>query len=88
MLGFIGGFQYFKRKETKGVMSVVANLYEKPSASNKAFLMKCLFKMKMLEGRSVVNHLNYFNIITSQLIFVKVNFDYEVRYFLNLFSFP
>ena len=41
--------------------------------------MKCLFNMKMSEGGSIVDHLNDFNIVTSQLRFVGVNFDNEIR---------
>ena len=69
-------------------MNTLGKLYEKPSASNKVFLMKHLFNMKMLEGRSVADHLNEFNTLTSQLSFVKVNFDDEVRDLLILCSFP
>ena len=68
-----------KEKTTKGVMSALGKLYEKPLASNKVFLMKHLFNMKMSEGRSIANHLNEFNTLTSQLSSVKVNFDDEVR---------
>ena len=32
------------------LMQTLAKLYEKPSASNKVFLIKCLFNMKMVEG--------------------------------------
>ena len=48
-------------------MSTLAKIYEKPLVSNKVFLMKHLFNMKMLEGGYVVNHLNEFNMITSRL---------------------
>ena len=65
MPGFIGGLQYFVRKTIEGVMSALSKLYEKPSASNKVFLMKHLFNMKMLEGGSGSNHLNEFNTLTS-----------------------
>jgi hypothetical protein len=68
-------------------MKELAKLYEKPSASNKVFLMKRLFTMKMSEGGSVVDHLNEFNMVTNQLIFVGVNFDDEVRALLIFFSF-
>ena len=67
-------------------MSTLSKLYEKPSASNKVFLMKRLFNMKMSEGGSVANHLNEFNTLTSQLSSVKVNFDDEVRALLILCS--
>jgi hypothetical protein len=72
-------FNISKEKTTKGLMDALAKLYEKPSASNKVFLMKRLFNMKMLEGGSVVDHLNDFNTVTNQLISVKVEFDDEVR---------
>ena len=81
-------FNILKEKTTKGVMSALDNLYEKPLSSNKVFLMKHLFNMKLSEGGSFVDHLNEFNTITSQLSSVKVNFDDEVRALLILFPFP
>ena len=56
-------------------MSALAKLYEKPSTSNKVFLMKCSFNMKMLEVGSVADHLNEFNTVTNNLCSVGVNFD-------------
>jgi hypothetical protein len=41
-------FNISKEKITKGLMDALAKLYEKPSASNKVFIMKRLFNMKML----------------------------------------
>jgi hypothetical protein len=70
----------------KDLMNALANLYEKPSVSNKVFLMKQLFNMKMSEGGPVVDNLNEFNTVTNQLIFVKVDFDDEVRGLLIFFS--
>ena len=61
-------FNILKEKTTEGVMSTLSKLYEKPSSSNKVFLMKRLFNMKMSEGGSVADHLNEFNTLTSQLI--------------------
>ena len=69
-------------------MDVLAKLYEKPSTSNKVFLMKILFNMKMSEGGSIVDHLNEFNTVTNQLSSIKVDFDDEVRDFLILCSLP
>ena len=79
-------FNISKEKTTEGVMSTLDKLYEKSSASNKVFLMKRLFNMKMLEGGSFLDHLNEFNTLTSQLSYVKVNFDDEVRSLLILCS--
>ena len=44
--------------------------------------------MKMSEGGFVADHLNDFNTVTSQLSYVGVNFDDEVRALLFLCSFP
>jgi hypothetical protein len=80
-------FNISKEKTMKGLMDALAKLYEKPSASNKVFLMKRLFNMKMSEGGFVVDHLNEFNTVTN-LSSVKVDFDDEVRALLILCSLP
>ena len=79
-------FNISKEKTTIDLINALAKLYEKPSVSNKVFLMKHLFNMKMLEGGSIVDHLNDFNTVTNQLSFVGVNFDDEVRALLILCS--
>jgi hypothetical protein len=81
-------FNILKEKTMKDLIDALAKLYEKPLESNKVFLMKRLFNMKMSEGGSVVDHLNEFNMVTNQLISVKVDFDDEVRALLILCSFP
>jgi hypothetical protein len=48
-------FNISKEKTMKGLMDALAKLYEKPSASNKVFLMKRLFNMKMSKGGSVAD---------------------------------
>jgi hypothetical protein len=79
-------FNISKEKKMKKLMDGLAKLYEKPSASNKVFLMKRLFNMKMLEGGSIADHLNEFNTVTNQLSSIKVEFDDEVRDILILCS--
>jgi hypothetical protein len=81
-------FNISKEKTTKEMMDALDKMYEKPSISNKAFLMKILFNMKMSEGGFVADHLNELNTVTNQLIFVKVDFYYEVGDILILCSFP
>lgn len=81
-------FNISKETTTEGLMKALAKLYEKPSASNKVFLMKNLFNMKMSEVGFVVDHLNEFNRVTNQLSSVGINFDDEVRALLFLCSFP
>jgi hypothetical protein len=79
-------FNISKENTTKEMMDTLAKLYEKPSTSNKVFLMKRLFNMKMSEGWSVANHLNEFNTVTNQLSSVKVDFDDEVMDLIILCS--
>jgi hypothetical protein len=81
-------FNILKGNIMNELMDTLDKLYEKPSTSNKVFLMKILINMNMLEGGSVVDHLNEFNTITNHLSYVKVDFDDEVRDLLILCSFP
>jgi hypothetical protein len=60
-LAALVAFNILKEKTMKEMMDALAKLYEKPSASNKVFLMKRLFNMNMSEGGFVADHLNEFN---------------------------
>ena len=51
-------FNISKEKTTKKMLDTLDKLYEKPSTSNKVFLMKRLFNMNMSEGGFVADHLN------------------------------
>ncbi|KAK2967224.1 hypothetical protein RJ640_000698 [Escallonia rubra] len=81
-------FNISKEKTIAAVMKALEKLYEKPSASNKVFLMKKLFNMRMSENGFVVDHLNDFNGVTNQLESVGINFDDEIRALLFLCSLP
>ena len=81
-------FNIIKLKMIKELMQTLAKLYKNPFTSNKVFLMKRLFNMKMIEGGSIMDHLNEFNTITSQLSSMGVNFDEEIRALLILCSLP
>jgi hypothetical protein len=89
-LAALEDFNISKEKSTKDLMKELARLYEKPSTSNKVFLMKNLFNMKMSmsKGGYVVYNLNEFNIVTNKLSFVEVKFDDEVGDLLILCSLP
>jgi hypothetical protein len=80
-------FNISKENTMKEMMDALAKLYEKPSVSNKVFLMKRLFNMKMSKGGFVADNLNEFNTVTNHLSFVKVEFDDEVEALLILCSF-
>jgi hypothetical protein len=87
-LAALVAFNILKEKTMKDLMDALAKLYKNPSVSNKVFLMKRLFNMNMSKGGSVADHLNEFNTVTNQLIYVKVDFDDEVRALLILCSLP
>ena len=81
-------FNITKVMTIEDLMKTLVTLYEKPSASNKVFLMKHLFNIKMEKGGSIIDQLNEFNIVTSQLSSMGVNFDEEIRALLILCSLP
>ncbi|PKA51960.1 Retrovirus-related Pol polyprotein from transposon TNT 1-94 [Apostasia shenzhenica] len=81
-------FNIVNEKTTSGLMKALCNMYEKPSALNKIYLMHHLFNLKMTEGSSITDHINEFNIITTQLSSVDINFDDEVNALILLFSLP
>ena len=66
-------------------MAALAKWYEKLLISNKIFLMKKLFNLKIADNESVTEYLNEFNTPMSQLESVRINFDEEIRA-LVLFS--
>ena len=63
-------------------------MYEKPSAMNKVYLMCRLFDLKMVDSSSVANHINEFNMIITQLAYVKINFEDEIKALILLSSLP
>lgn len=67
-------------------MDALIAMYEKPSTSNKVYLMKKLFNLQMVEGGYIPKHLNEFNTITNQLDSLKLKFDDEVKALLLLCS--
>ena len=81
-------FNILKEKTTAGLMAALSKMYEKPSASNKVYLMKRMFNMKMTNNGRVAEHLNNFNTVTSQLESVDIKFDDEVRALLILAGLP
>ena len=60
-------FKIIKEKTTSDLLKVWSNMYEKLPAMNKVYLMRRLFNLQMFEGGSVVDHINEFNKIVSQL---------------------
>ena len=81
-------FNIVKEKSTSGLLKALSNMYEKPSAMNKVYLMRRLFYLQMSETRSVSDHINEFNMIVSQLNFVDINFGDEIKALILMPSLP
>ena len=72
-------FNIVKEKTTAEFIRALSNTYEKPSPSNKVYLMRHLYNMKMVEDASITDHNNEFNVITTQLSSVEIMFEDEVK---------
>ncbi|GJR93581.1 hypothetical protein Tco_0265755 [Tanacetum coccineum] len=72
-------YNVIKEKSTHGLIKALSNMYEKPSASKKVFLIRQLVNTKMEEGAFVADHVNKFNSILSTLVSVEIKFDDEVQ---------
>ncbi|GJV21925.1 hypothetical protein Tco_1370945 [Tanacetum coccineum] len=77
-------FNVLNEKTTFGLLKGLSNMYEKPSASKKVFLIKQLVNMKMTEGATVAGHVNVFNSVISKLLSVDIKFDDEMQALLLL----
>ena len=75
-----------KDKSTVRLMKVLFDMYEKPFANNKIFLIKKLFHVKMTEGASMATHLNEFNMIINQFSFFEIDFNDEIHALILLAS--
>ncbi|VFQ66026.1 unnamed protein product [Cuscuta campestris] len=81
-------FNILKEKTAKGIMEALSNMYEKPSAANKVFLIRELVNTRMKEGTSVTEHINKLNSILARLLSVGIKFDDKVQALLLLSSLP
>ncbi|VFQ74176.1 unnamed protein product [Cuscuta campestris] len=81
-------FNILKEKTAKGIMDALSNMYEKPSAANKVFLIRELVNTRMKNGTSVTEHINKLNSILARLLSVGIKFDDEVQALLLLSSLP
>ena len=81
-------FNIVNEKTTTSLMKTLSDMYEKPSATNKVYLMRRLFNLNMGEGNSVTDHINEFNTILAQLESVHIKFEDEVNALILLSSLP
>ena len=62
---------------TKDLWENLGKLYQSKSLVNKLFLRKKLYNLRMRDGDSVAEHLNAFNTVVSQLVFVEIKISDE-----------
>ena len=67
-------------------MKALSNMYEKPSAANKVYLIRRLVNLKMGESNSITNYISEFNTIIAQLTSVQITFDDKVKALILLSS--
>jgi hypothetical protein len=61
-----------KEATTKDLWEKLGKLYQSKSLVNKLFLRKKLYNLRMRDGDSVAKHLNAFNTVVSQLVYVDI----------------
>src|SRR3954468_11931521 len=73
---------------TAGMWSRLESLYMKKSLSNKLYMKKQLYCLRMMEGTPILHSLNDFNKIVSNLLALKVKLDEEDKALILLSSLP
>jgi hypothetical protein len=73
---------------TKELWDKLGNLYQSKSLVNKLFLRKKLYHLRMEDGDSVTEHLNAFNTLVSQLVYVNITIAEEDKCITLLCSLP
>ena len=68
--------------------SKLETLYMTKSLSNKLYLKKQIYGLRMNEGTTVLEHLNFFNKVISELLAVNVKIDEENKALILLSSLP
>ena len=68
---------FFGEDFSKKLWEKLGNLYQSKSLVNKLFLRKKLYHLRMEDGDSMVDHLNFFNTLVSQLISIDINMEEE-----------
>jgi hypothetical protein len=73
---------------TKELWDKLGDLYQSKSLVNKLFLWKKLYNLRMKDGDSVTEHLNAFNTVVSQLLYVDIKISDEDKCINLLCSLP
>jgi hypothetical protein len=72
----------------KKLWDILGNLYQSKSLVNKLFLQKKLYLLRMSDGSLVIEHLNEFNIVISQLLSMDIKIIEEKKCISMLCTLP
>ena len=75
-------------KTAKEVWEKLEGLYMRKNLTNKLYLKKQLYSLHMKEGSDLLEHLNTFNMLNTQLSSFGVNYEDEDKALLLLASLP
>lgn len=73
---------------SKALLDKLGTLYQSKSLMNKLFLQKKLYNLRMKDGDSVTEHLNRFNTMVIQLLYVDIKISSEDKCITLLCSLP
>jgi hypothetical protein len=73
---------------TKDLWDKLGKLYQSKDLVNKLFLRKKLYNMRMRDGDSVAEHLNAFNTVVSQLLYLEIKISDKDKCISLLCSLP
>ena len=73
---------------TKKLWDKLGNLYQSNSMVNKLFLRKKLYLLRMSDGDSIIEHMNAFNTVINQLLFMDIKITEDEKCISLLCSFP
>jgi len=69
-----------------GLSSRLELLYMTKSLSNKLYLKKQLYRLRMNEGTTILEYLNFFNKVSSELLAIDIKIDEEDKALILLSS--
>ena len=79
---------YLLKLQLRPFWKKLESLYDRKSATNKAFLFKKLVHLKYRENSPIAEHLNEMNNLINQLASMKIAFDDELQALMLLSSLP
>jgi hypothetical protein len=81
-------FNIIRDETTIGLWSIMEILYMRKSLTNRTYLKRQLYSLRMKEGTKFVDHLNVFNTLLCQLTSMDVKIDEEDKAVTLLCSLP